>query len=680
MNGEVDEETAESESIPKTANTERQHEHQSLNGAEGGESNAEIIPSVQKSNRQPKNLDNVVAVYPNIMSGIPKTTPRNMPETNEMTMFDQEMGMDLHLVFSKTTVQPEPHVQEEATSTLRSTSKQPLNRFAKRRRQYKPIKKVTTESPVEDMESKPTTKRSQVVSRQRSRVRNFNSTIRPTAATVKPRRFRVSTKAPITEDEEILQTSDDDKSQQNRFRLFNARHRLNYLRRNTTATTTSTTTTSTTESPIEITTLRSLKSNNPDIKRPLRVDENLPKMTIDDRPSRMNETLIRVMDANHRSMISKVRVALKAASTENVIVEIPRSFASVEMDHRVKKIEQMLANKMINAYTETKAKRRGDQSKKDSNISTVQTPISKPTSDSTRPFRGMKKFHLTDLLEKTLIVPMSSKEGIRMRMRSTTVKPSEDVIVTTTRRSRRRPTTAQPNTSANSIDENKTNIRDSRLPENTGERDFLRGVNMRRRFTAQSQSTETTTTLSPPVRTTSESIPSIPTTVESISTRITTTPAPTTTTTQTTIESTVVSQDTLAEVSQEDETQDESTQIDIEENVTTMNPPPTENSDVLSDFKPSPLWSISSDEKTDFINREPNHSYEMVEQTLLKGNRRSRSSFDPPVYYLNGFVPVTSLTGPIKIIGPIPKPSKLGDDAKAKYSLPRKSKAQFSKN
>lgn len=665
LNGEIDEETAESESIPKTANTELQHEHHPLNGAEGGVSDAEIIPSVPKSNRQPKNLDNVVAVYPNIMSGIPKTTPRNMPETNEMTMFDQEMGMDLHLVFSKTTVQPEPHVQEETTSTLRPTSKQPPNRFAKRRRQYKPIQRITTESPVADVELKPTTKRSTVVSRQRSRVRNFNTTLRTTAATTKPRRSRVSTKAPITEDEdEILQTSDDDKSHQNRFRLFNARHRLNYLRRNTTTTTTTTTT----ESPIEITTLRSIKSKTSDIKRPLRVDENLSKITIDERPTRMNETLIRVMDANHRNMISKVRVALKAAATENVIVEIPRSFASVEMDRRVKKIEQMLANKMINAYTETKAKRRGDQPKKDSNIGTAQTPIS--TSNSTRPFRGRKKFQMSDLLEKTVIVPMSPSQVKRMRMRNTTVRPTvEDVIVTTTRRPRRRPTKVQPNASAHSIDEKKTDVR-----ENTEERDFRRGVNMRRRFTAQSQSTETTT-LSSPVRTTSESIPSIdPTTVETISTKITTTPE-TTTTTQATIESTVVSQDELAERSQEDE----STQIDIEENVTTINPPSTENSDVLSDFKPSPLWSISSDEKTDFIDREQNHSYEMAEETLLKGHRRSRSSFDPPVYYLNGFVPLTSVTGPIKIIGPIPKPIKLRD-TKAKYSLPREGKAQFSKN
>lgn len=591
-----------------------------------------------------------------------------MPETNEMTMFDKETGMDVHLVFSKTTIKPELPVQEEPTSTVSSTEKKPLYQFAKRRRQYRPIQKVTTETP-DDVELEPTTKRSRIVSRQRNRVRNFNSTTpEPTNSATKLRRSKTSTKAPVTQDEEILHTSEDDKSHQNRFRLFNARHRLNYLQRNITTTTT--------ESPIEITTSLPSKSNNLVKKRPLRVEENASQIRVRSRPSKMNETLIRVMDTNHQNMLMKVRVAL---STENQITEIPRSFSSVEMNNRVMKIEEMLANKMVNVYTDTKTKLRGNRQKDTSEINNTERQISEPTSDSTRPFRGNKKFQLMDLFDKTPVVPMVPiNEVRRMRGRSTTPRPIEiveDVVVTTTRRPRQRiTTTIQPS----KIYENKTNIRDSRIPENKEGRNYRRRVIMRRRYTTELPFT-TSTTNSPTVPSTSESTkPLVDSTISTttIPTTVLATAAPEITTAL--IESNVDSQDASV-----DEVQDESTKtIDIAKETTTINPTLSANSDALSDFKPSPLWSISSDEKTDF--QEQNHSYDMTatgnEQTPRKINRQSRSSFDPPAEYLNGFVPVTLFTSPVQIIGPIPKSSKLGDDAKLRYNLPRDTKAHFSKN
>lgn len=696
LNDEIDEEPAESESITETVSTELQRVNLSFDGAEGTteneESDTEVIPTVilLKNHRQPKNLDNVMMVYPNFMSGIPKTTPKNMPETNEMTMFDKEIGMDLHLVFSKTTIKPEIPVLVEPSSTantINSTNKKPLYQFAKRRRQYKPIK-LTTESTVEEaMELKPTTVSSRTVTRQSNKIRRRPSSEEPTNSTTKPSQAKLSMRVPIMEEEEILHTSEDDKSHQSRFRLFNARHRLNYLRRSTTTTTT--------ESPTEMTTLHTSQPKTIDRKRPLRVNENRSKNPVSGRPSQMNVTLVRVMDTNHRNMISKVRVALKAASTENQMVEIPRSFASADMHNRVKKIEKMLVNEMINVYTETKTKRRGDQSKTKEQINirnnlqvnTTEKPISKPTTNSTRHYRGKKKFESSDLLDKTLIVPMSSNEVRRMRVRSTTVRPAEDITIPTTRKSRRRvTTTVQPSEFVQTLDENKTMTRDSNLSAIKEERNSRRRISMRRRYTVD-PSTSITTTYLPPVRTTSENVDTrrYSTTTPTISTvfieTTTTTPETTTTLSQTTTEfSAMLNQDEFID-KLSDESQDESTQI---EEIGTTIPTPKETPEILSDFKPSPLWSITSDEKNDF-NLEQNHSYDMDgianEKTLRNGHRRSRNSqFEPPVNYLNGFVPVSSIAGPIKIIGPIPKPNKLGDDAKVRYNLPRDSKAHFSKN
>lgn len=76
LNGEFDEETAESKSVPKTLDTEIEYENKSLNGNDSATvdvtSDTTIMPSVivQRSHRQPKNLDDVITVYPNIMSGI----------------------------------------------------------------------------------------------------------------------------------------------------------------------------------------------------------------------------------------------------------------------------------------------------------------------------------------------------------------------------------------------------------------------------------------------------------------------------------------------------------------------------------------------------------------------------------------------------------------------------------
>ncbi len=721
LNGETDDEAAESESVIETADAEFRHQQPS----EDEQSQSGIV---QKSHRQPKALDSVMMVYPDIMSGVPKTTPKNMPETNEMTMFDQDIGMDLHLVFSKTTTKPEIVIEAETSAPVDTTTKPSFSRFAKRRRQYRPLQRPSTESSVEDIELKTTTARSRPAVRQRIRTRNFTSrstTQEPTDATTKqprvklsarvqatqdtdtttkkPRvrlstrapttqatvsttqgtvsttqdtdaptkkpRTQLSTRAPTTEEPEILITSEDDKSHQSRFRLFNARHRLNYLRRTTTPPSTATT-----ESPIEVTT----RPTTQERKRPSRVNDTQSKILV--RPSKMNETLILVMDTNHRNMLTKVHLALKEESTKNHISEIPRSFAGVEMHNRVKKIEKILLEQMLNVYTESKSKRRGVQPKtkevnNDFQVSSTEEPISRP--NSTRPFRGHKKFQMSDMLDKTPIVPISENEFRRiMRMRTTTVKPTEritDDIVTPTKRPRRR----RP---ISTIQE--TNTSDATLPENKEGTNIRQRVVTRRRYNAERSSE--TTTLSPPT-TVSESI-------SPLSTTRTPSTIPTETTTPETItliESAFNLNETESDANEESESisQDESVQnrneptltLDIEVSSTS---PMATNADALSDFKPSPLWSISTDENDDFDNKEDNHSYDMNmdERALRNGHRRSRNTFDPPAIHLNGFVPLRSLNGPIQIIGPIPKSSKSGDDAKLRYNLPRDTKAQFSKS
>lgn len=684
LNGETDEEAAESESVIKTADVE---------------SGPVAVPL--GSHRQPKNLDGVMRVYPNIMSGIPKTTPKNLPETNEVKVFDQEMGMDLHLVFSETTIKPEPTEEVPPSSTVESTSKQPLYRFAKRRRQFKPIQRATTTEKVSttessEDESKPTTVRSHT----RQRVRNFTtrppvSQEPPKTTTRRPRVTLATTASPTTQEKEILVTSEDDKSQSSRFRLFNAR-RMNYLRR-------SSTTIATTESSTETTTHRTTPSKLLVKKQPAKVVEK-PQIRTRTRPSKMDENLIRVMDSDHENMISTVRDALLVTTTAYKVTEIPRSFASVDIGNRVKKIEEMLSEKMVNAYAETKAKLRSDQERKE--VIDVQND-SKPTkaetsgqrNNSVRPFRGNKKFQISDLLDKTPVVTVSPNEFRRfMRRRRPTVKPEQEVtddILPTTRRPHRRPTIKYQEAS----DESKTNIRDASSSEKNDDRNVRRRVTIRRRYRVDPS---VTTTSAAPVYDSSDSqsevtsstiSPNIPikTTTFAPETTIPTETTPTTlpeevekdTESDVTDESVDVAQDNVSKDIVQDEIEDaadESVQnVDINEGSASSSENLSSNSDPPADFKPSPLWSISSDEKDEFIVKEDNHSYVMNmderERAFRKKNRHTRSTFEPAVHYLNGFVP----SGPIKLIGPIPKSSKLVDDAILRYNLPRGSKANFGK-
>ncbi|KAJ6645982.1 hypothetical protein Bhyg_01191 [Pseudolycoriella hygida] len=602
-------------------------------------------------------------VFPNTMSGKPKIAPKTMPATNEMTVFDEEMGMDLHLVFSKTTTKPEVEVVEPAVesvepavkpvkpavkpveptprTTLSPSTKKPFYKFPKRQRKYKPTTKATTQSPKEDTKPKPKAVSSRFGVRPTIRVRNFNRSSSPVTLP----RTKLSTTTPPAQDEEILQTSDDDSSHQSRFRLFSARYRLNYLRGNTTTATTLPPT------PVETTTRQSLPRKHN--RRPQRVEET----SLSGRPSKINNNLTRVTDANHRSMMSKVRVALEAATAQNQITEIPRSFASVEMNNRVKKIEQAVVNKMINVIAETKSvRRRGDASKNNSrnNRPVTETPIDTHTS---RPDRGKKKFELLDIFDETPVVPMSYSDFMLMRTRRTNAKlvdkvEEDGVPIPTTRRSRRRQTTTVRPIEANNETPN------------------LRGrFRMRGRLTL--------TTLSPPVQTTTESTSISPATTPEITTL---TPA------QTTLPSTSVNKQQIllqeeasSKLQSESKNEQQNKDLDVEDIVTTVSPPVKENAETLSsEFKPSPLWSITIAEIMDSTDMEPNHAYVLDEQTFENTlrSRRSRNIFEPPAQYLNGFVPVTSLVGPVPLIRSIQKSSK----AIVRYNLPMESKERISKN
>lgn len=770
---ETDEETAESE------NVEQQFQPDA---------------AAPKSHRKPKNLGNVMMVYPNVMSGLPKTTPKNMPETNEMMLYDQEGGMDLHVVFSQPTTSQPPEVVSTSTTEQTDseddlTTKKPRFNFAKRRRQYRPIK-PTSEAPTEDEETKPTTVRPRSAARQRNTTRNFTvrpTTVESTTSATKRKPVESRTRPSKTEDEEILVTSEDDNSPPNRFRLFNARRKLNYLRKSTAATT---------EAPFEVTPpilptkripsrptpqsktpekknrLPNVRENTPKIRinrllrknvtsavatdaelgdkipnlsattaaiedltteiphplvapdtvdqvkeaknpssvtinrRPSKVNvaagtgdqakrvrnpsritmnrrpskinvapdtrdqveevENLPRVTNNRRPSKMNETFIKAVDTNHRNTISKVRDALTVATIENRVAEIPRSFASADMNNRVKKIENLLVEEMVSAYTETKAKRRGSKIHL-----TTEPTTSAQTSKSTRPFRGNKKFQLSDLLVNTPVVPMSLKRT--MRVRSTTASREEDVVVTTVRPRRRRPTTTVPATTEES------SVRD----ENPEGRNFRRRLNVQRRINAES--TTSTTPFTRLIDATTESV------TQSTNPTLTTTPT-TTVETTTAPEITTFSEETVTLIEttpssyeSEEDLEKESTNEELSKAVNTDEPQIlSEKSDSPSDFKPSPLWSISvdgDDDGEEDDDEEPNHSYDMSaderERVLRTGQRRpSRDVFYPPENYLNEFVPI----GSPRIVGPIPKSSKSGDDAKLRYNLPRDSKVEFSRN
>lgn len=295
--------------------------------------------------RRKKLVDNVLMVYPSEMSGIPKTTPKNKLENNQMNMYDEEMGMHLHLVFATDDTEPitsaSSRIEESSLehhnhiSTPDTTSMKPKYNEVKKRRRYRPNRERT--STIEKTES-PFLKQINKSTRNRTSSSFYKKQQRHDE-------FKTTTFRTFKSDSE---NSSREKTYESRYRLLNANSRLNFLRKNKSIRTTKT---------------KHIPKNNDyddnsSGNRSIPVDDfDLPNIEIIELSP--NQTFMSRIDTQHKQIIEKVRLVLvSAASTHSspLIVSAPSSFADgSEVNSRITHIENMLVDKLNNTLREMKS-------------------------------------------------------------------------------------------------------------------------------------------------------------------------------------------------------------------------------------------------------------------------------------------------------------------------------------
>lgn len=572
-----------------------------------------ITEFARKQLLRPKLVDNVLMVYPSEMSGIPKTTPKNMPESNEMRMFDDDMGVKLHLIFAtnstEATVTSAPITVSEVETTMsnfvhenedliiRKTSHSTTTEQTiepKKKRRFRPYRKRVSTTPIDEIQLT-TPLPLAVVKDKRNRLVNF----------YKKNRNEES----ISEEESSAQPDHVRTEKINRHRLFNASNRLNYLRKSHQLKTSSTTAESVLDDDehSEVTTSQSIEEN-----------VRLPK-------PKPNQTLMRKIDTEHKFMIEQVRLVLMSASQENVQIVGPPKYVT---SNRVKNIEKMLVGKLETAYKQMKHNYKPKRIQNSTENS----------GENKRPYRGRKRFQVTDLP----VYPSATIATSTVAAPTTTSAIfNSPFIKGNLRRRRLRPTTTPTTSTPLSTD-----ISSTVKPV------FRYG---RRRTPPQFRRNKTPTT----------------------TTTISTTPIPSTTSTSTTTTTTTTEEalpTTILENIENTESNDITTTELSATEITTLPSPPTDllnlASKLIADFKPSPLWTFGNHNL--FGKPIPDSIDDTIIDEISEISRDSRDTFRAPRQFDNGFVPMLRQpdTEPLLIIGPIPKPTINKDDARINYSLP----------
>lgn len=586
--------------------------------------------------RRPKVIDNVFMIYPSEMSGIPQTSPRNMPENHEMKMIDEETGLKVHLIFATNSTEPfvpvtsanadTATVQDfttvsDATTLSTTATTRSRNGQYKKRRRYRPGRArqsdnvdTTSNSPnnANTITSSVTSSRSASSRLRLAALHNKKKQNEPlkilVATTTSPNRAR---------------------TKNNRSRLFNSSNRLNFLRKNQ-ATTPGTPDDE--ESSSE--SFQSITTSQPDI-------EIIPVMM----PTPNHRFMSRI-DKQHEYMIEAVRLVLKSASSEDSkrVVEAPKSFRN-----RMTNIEQMLVNTLNDTFVEmakdekTNRTYRGQRRYQTSDVNpSYLASLTTPAPDlntppaverATRP-GGLRRFRIwphgsttpatlraDDVLpESKEIQKKIPRRRLRLNFRNsekitttTTETPKTTVFTDVERVTDVIVTTEEPEIASTTFEvqhEEDTDV--SAAPSVTPPPLFEPSISTPPRFVAATEQSVQ------PLNTPSINLVSKPTTLSA--------------------------------------------------------PAVLSPSSLIAEFKPSPLWALN-DEK---IHRIRPQSF-VAENAEVSTARQSRELFHEPKHFIGGFVPIVATNSArnynyepaeLLIVGPIPKPHPVRDDGLIQFKLP----------
>lgn len=407
--------------------------------------------------RRPKFIDNVIQIYPNEMSGIPKTKPKNMPDrSNEMHVYDDDMGMKIHIIFStnQTTtlspidtklneidddeisdalnqittstneeiiVTPEPSTISSAATIMKTTIALPVDEIPAitpqpkpKRRRFTPYRARPIMSLLDDdssiVTSTPTT-----------------TTYKPVYRThplLVPRKLKsklqISNKNDKANEIQMLTTEApqlDITIEKTRKKLFNSGNRLNFLQRKASESVTT-----------ELPTTETMP-----VEKVIHV---------------LNREIANTIDTEHKLMMERVRFAIKSVMVNSNFKQIPRSFSGSALNNRIETLEKMVERK-IN-YAVNKETNQMDEIVEDTTTEKIieENITKKPFRGHSRYFnttnRGRARNRLTPSsntstttstsrpeLAKKRILPSNNYLRRKTRPRPTTVAPQSNTSTTT---------------------------------------------------------------------------------------------------------------------------------------------------------------------------------------------------------------------------------------------------------
>lgn len=589
-------------------------------------SSSTIPSSTPTKPRRPKMINNVFMIYPSEMSGIPQTSPRNMPENNEMNMIDEETGLKVHLIFATNSTEPsvpitalnaetttvEDFTTVSAATTLSTTTTTTRSRDGqyKKRRRYRPGRARQSDSVDTTSNS---SNNANTITTSVTSSRSTSSRLR-LAALHNKKKQNEPPKTVVT----TTTSSDRARTKNNRSRLFNSSNRLNFLRKSQ-ATTSGTLDDEDSSSE----SAQSITTTQPDI-------EIIP-VTI---PAPNRRFMSRV-DKEHEYMIEAVRLVLASASSEDSksVVEAPKSFRN-----RMSTIEQMLVKTLNSTFVkmdnEQKMNRpyRGHR-RYQTSVASLTTPATSTPATVERTTRpaGLRRFR---------IWPHGSTTPATLRTEDLMTGPKETLKKIPRRRLR-----------LNFRNSEKITTTTTELPATTI-------------FTAEELVTdEIVTTQEPEIASTTFEVQhELETDIPAASSVISTPQPLLEPTTSTSPQFVAVTDLSVLPLS--------TTSINLVPKSTTV-PAPTVLSlgSLIAEFRPSPSWALNDEQ----IHTRRPQSF-VAENAEVSTARQSRGLFREPKHLVGGFVPMVAsnynFDPELLIVGPIPRPHPVRDDGLIRFKLP----------
>lgn len=588
-----------------------------------------LLPPLNDKQRRPKLVDNVLMIYPSEMSGIPKTTPKNMPANNQMNMYDEQMGVKVHLIFATNDTEPitaassrieEPSLEQISSNVTADTTSPPKTKLIeiKKRRRYRPNR---------GRNSTAATSTSHVPAQKLGKFARHRTPV----FQVKQRydgNSRGGKVANTTMRSLLVKTDSDsshEKTYESRHRLLSANNRLNFLRKN---------------KPIRTAKPKSNDNNEDHTSKSILAgdDSDLPNIKIIELSP--NRTFMSHVDTQHKYMIEHVRSVLKTAATfkPDMTTTAPRAFAGSEMKNRITRIENMLVDKLNNNFRKMNHNNNEEQLIE-------------------RPYRGNRRYQSTDI----------NASNLNSIITTTTIRPSRRPEVTpdidhTTRASLFRIRPVRPSFVKKFTEQESTNAPDIKKSKSRAQQEESlkqKKILFRKRIGPQYRrnlfgriTTEST------IKPMNISIETVSTTTSTTTTNTTTTNITTTNTTTTitpTPETTTISLE-LNETTEQDTTTD---QVSISTTTTQAGVPLVlAAGSLIAEFKPSPLWTL--------------HDEERIDETpvFVTSQRQSRDAFHQPRLINGGFIPIYRNDESLLIVGPIPKSNPIRDDGRIRFGLP----------